>query len=55
MEIHTEIKRWTLWVAASSKIFSPRKIPGAKAVSFQTEEEMIDFGAKLMMKGFKMG
>ena len=55
MADNKETLEWCVWIDPGTKTISLNKIHNGKKKTFETEKEMIDFCAKLMMKGFKLG
>lgn len=55
MEDIKETKEWCIWIETGSKIISFNQIPNSRKKVFETEKEMIDFGARLVFKGYKIG
>jgi len=55
MEEYKETKERCVWIEPGGKIISLNKIPKGVKKVFETEKEMVDFCARLMIKGFKLG
>ncbi len=55
MEDSKESMQWCVWIEPGTKTISLNDDSKGKKKLFETEKEMIDFCAKLMMKGFKLG
>lgn len=55
MEHNNEIKEWSMWIDPVAKIISMKEIANGKKKVFETDRERIEFGAKLVFKGYKIG
>ena len=50
-----ENKEWCVWIEPSTKTMSLTELSNAVKKNFGSEKEMVDFCAKFMMKGFRLG
>ena len=55
MEENKETKEWCMWIDPTSKTISMKEIPNSKKKTFDSEEARVEFGARLVFKGYKMG
>ncbi|MBO5008011.1 MAG: hypothetical protein J6D26_04185 [Clostridia bacterium] len=46
---------WCIWVDEVRRIVSLSEIPNAKKLVFKNEQEGVDFAARLVFKGYKIG
>ena len=55
MEDNNEVKEWYMWIDPVSKIISMKEITNGKKKVFESDRERIEFGARLVFKGYKIG